>query len=211
MLRRESDIDDQVHTLGLRLASKFATWDANAEVATQFGEFGGLDHRAFAAHIGAGHKIASLNNARLGLAYNFGSGDDDPEDGDHKTFDNQYPLNHAYYGYMDFFSLQNMHNLEATFNTKIGKKLALRLGYQNFWLAQEDDDAWYNAGAGVIRRASEDVASHVGSELDFTVKRPFGSLALELGYSRFFPGSYIKDIESRQDANFVYLQPKFTF
>ena len=47
------------------------------------------------------------------------SGDDDPTDGVHATFDNLYPLNHVYYGYMDLFALQNLRNVELSVETAL--------------------------------------------------------------------------------------------
>ena len=51
---------------------------------------------------------------RRRLPFNYGSGDDDPQDGAHGTFDQLYPLGHAYYGYIDPFALQNLRNTEVT-------------------------------------------------------------------------------------------------
>lgn len=108
MLRNEGSVGDEVHTVGTRFGSKRQSWDLNGEVAGQFGQYGGMDQRAFMLHIGGGYTAKMVNNSRFGLAYNFGSGDGDPTDSTRNTFDNLYPLNHAYYGYMDFFSLQNI-------------------------------------------------------------------------------------------------------
>jgi hypothetical protein len=158
-----------------------------------------------------GYTFRTLNNSRIGFGYNFGSGDGDPTDAKHTTFDNQYPLNHAYYGFMDFFALQNMHNAEAIFNTKLWNAFGLRLAYQAFWLAKEDSDAWYNAGAGAVRKATGEVNSYVGSEVDITVKYGLKNVALEAGYSHFFTGSYIQDTGPKNDADFLYLTTKTSF
>ena len=146
------------------------------------------------------------------MAYNYGSGDSNLGDGTHSTFDQLYPLGHAYWGYMDFFTLQNLHNLEGTLNTVFGGGFAARLAYHSFWLVQEDTDAWYNAGAGVVRQAAADVASHVGSEIDITLGRSFwqGRVAVEAGYGRFLAGKYMRNTGLSADADFFYLQTKVT-
>lgn len=90
------------------------------------------------------------STSRLGLAYNYGTGDGDPGDNEHWTFDNHYPLNHAYYGYMDLFSLQNMHNISATAQT-VWRGARLRLAYQAFWIDEPEADAWYDAGGGASK------------------------------------------------------------
>ena len=208
---------DSVHSFGTRFDTKKAEWDFNGELVGQTGKFSGLDHRAFAAHIEGGYTAQDLNNTRFSLAYNYASGDNDSTDGDHTTFDNFYPLNHAYYGYLDLFAWQNMHNIEATLKTKIIEgKVALRLAYQGFWLVEEDKDSWYDAGRGAFKTAAAgaDVDSYAGSEIDFTAQYWVipEKVVTVVGYSHFFSGSYLNDIETDPgDANFFYVQTKIIF
>ncbi len=170
-----------------------------------------MRHRAYAAHIGAG--LILFPKWHLGTAYNFASGDSDSTDGKHQTFDNLYPLNHAYYGYMDFFSLQNIHNAESVITWKANTQNKFRLAYEGFWLAKATSDSWYNAGAAAIRRATGPVSSYVGSEIDATLTTRFGDWPIStlLGYSHFFAGSYISQTGSSRDSNFFYLQGKYVF
>lgn len=212
LLRHEQRQDDRVHTLGARFDTKNGPWDMNGELMGQFGDYGVLDQSATAFHLGAGY---TYQGTRIGGAFNYGSGDDDPNDGEHGTFDNQYPLNHAYYGFMDFFSLQNMRNAELTLKRKFAGKVAFRIAWQGFWLVQEDTDAWYNAGAGAIRNAAggTDVDDYVGSEVDITIGVPVHKrVALAAGYSHLFIGSYVEQTgASDGDADFGYLQLKWNF
>lgn len=213
LFRHESNIDDEIHTLGSRFDTQLGDWDFNGELAGQWGDYGALDHEAMMAHIEVGYTVQAFNQSRFAVAYNYGSGDDDPTDGTHNTFDNLYPLNHAYYGYMDLFALQNIHNAEVSFKTRLWETLPVRLAYQGFWLAEEDTDAWYNAGAGPVRNAGgSDVDSYVGSEIDLTVKYAITqSINVEAGYSHFFAGNYVDDTGPSRDADFVYLQSKINF
>ena len=55
-------------------------------------------------HVGGSYTADLPGQLKLGTAFHLGSGDDDPADGVHGTFDQLYPLGHAYYGYMDFFA-----------------------------------------------------------------------------------------------------------
>jgi hypothetical protein len=213
LLRHEGDVEDDVQTLGGRMTTTSGALDVEVEAAAQFGTFGGETHRGYMVHSALGYTAADLNGSRFGVAYNYGSGDGDSGDGTHSTFDNLYPLNHAFYGYMDFFALQNLHNFEATFNTVFGGGFAARVAYQGFWLVQENTDAWYNAGAGVVRPApAADVASHVGGEIDITLRRSFlqGQVAVEAGYGRFLAGEYVRDTGPSEDADFFYLQTKLS-
>lgn len=208
LLRHEDDFDDEVYTAGARADASFGALSLDAEIAVQLGTFGGLDHRAAAVHVGG--NVAVSGETRLGLQYNFGSGDADGDDGDHGTFDNLYPTNHLFYGQMDLFSLQNLHNAEASLSGEPAPDLAVKLAWDAFWLAQEDEDAWYNAALGVVRSATGDADPYVGSELDLTVSRPLlgGRMVLELGYGHFFAGAFVDDTGRSEDADFLYLQAR---
>ena len=205
LLRSEGRIDDQVFTLGTRWQTEKEPWEADLEAAFQLGEYGGVEHRALALHTGVAYRALPLNRTRFGLAYSYGTGDGDPGDNEHRTFDSQYPSNHAYYGYMDLFSLQNMHNIEGTAQT-LWRGARLRLAYQAFWIDEPEADAWYNAGAGVVRPAFiADPSSFVGSEVDLTVGRSYGKCTFELGLSHLFRGGYLEDTGSSGEANFAYV------
>ncbi len=212
LFRHQSEAGDGVQTLGGRLTATRDAWDAELEAAVQFGTWGDETHRGSMFHAALGYTAIDLNASRFGVVYNFGSGDGDPNDGTHATFDNLYPLNHAFYGYMDFFALQNLHNIEATFNTSFGGGFAAEVAYQGFWLVHQNTDAWYNAGAGVVRQATQDVASHVGSEIDIILRRSLWQerVALEAGYGRFLTGQYVRSTGPSTDADFFYLQAKIS-
>ena len=170
-----------------------------------------LDHDAAMFHVGADKDMLSGN---VGFAYNWASGDSNSLDGDHETFDNLYPLNHAYYGYMDLFSLQNINNIEAVYKKSIlNNKAKLRVAYQRFWL-DDTDDNWYNAGLGSDGNAAVKADDHVGDEIDITIKIPFKEhgVVIVAGYSHFITGKYIADTRlDDNNADFVFVMAKKTF
>jgi len=211
LLRRNARAGDRVHTAGLRVDYKKGIWNADGEAMLQTGRYGFLQQRAYAAHIGFGRRLGQ--HWHLDAAYNYGSGDSNAQDGKHQTFDNLYPLNHAYYGYMDLFSLQNIHNGEAVLTWQAGKTNQFRLAYEGFWLVKSGTDAWYHAGAGVLRRAVGPVSPYVGSEIDVTLATSFKPwhISTLLGYSHFFAGAYIEQTGTSRDANFFFLQSKYTY
>lgn len=216
LLRRDRKSDDEVATLGVRFVTTFGSWEVDGEFPWQFGTYGGVDHEAFAVHLGGGRTWSGARESRLGVAYNFATGDS-ADERSHRTFDNLYPLNHAYYGYMDLFSWQNMHNAELTWKIAPRDDVSFRLAYQDFWLAEPNTDAWYNAGAVKIRQAGQGQSadSHVGRELDLTVRHRLSlgrvSASLEAGYSYFFSDAYVRDTGPSRDADFAYLQTRFEY
>ena len=208
LLRREARVDDVVHTVGTRIDAAYGAWSLDAEVAGQSGRHGGLTHRAALLHVGASYTAELPGTPKLGAAYNYGSGDDDPTDGVHRTFDQLYPLGHAYYGYIDLFALQNLHNTEVTIEMALPGKVGLRVGVQDFVLAAPGSDAWYNVAGAVVHRATGEAPSaHVGNEVDFTLRIPLGPVRLEVGYGRFFGGPYLRDANfAQRSADFLYVQ-----
>ena len=217
-----------IYTLGLRVKStpgQFRGFDYEAELAGQLGNFYDsaqakrLDQEALAAHVAGGYTFEKTSwKPRLGLEYNFSSGDRDPADGTHQTFDNLFPTNHRFYGFMDLISWQNIHNLRFATSTRPFKGFALTADYHLFWLA-DTSDFFYNA-AGAPRRTggyglqpAND--SFAGSELDLIATYQWKNLAIaQLGYAHFFRGEYVKQSLSAagsQDADWFYAQITLNF
>ncbi len=214
LLRRAARVDDAVHTVGTRVDSRYGAWAFDTELAAQTGRYGGLEHRAALFHAGGSYTTGLPGKVKLGAAFNVGSGDDDdPADGIHGTFDQLYPLGHAYYGYMDFFALQNLRNAEFTVEAALPRRTTLRVALQDFALLSPGTDAWYNVGGAVVHQAADaPLSSHVGNELDVTVRLPVGPVGLEVGYGRFFGGAYLRDASFTLDtADFFYLQTMVGF
>ena len=207
--RENEQFGDEVSTIGLRFTNENLRWQPDLQAAYQFGEFGGDDHSAWMVHAGAKH---NLESGSFSLAYNFASGDSNLSDGKHGTFDNLYPLNHPYYGHMDLFSLQNVHNLELSYTKRLRRGVQVYASWNAFWLAKEDTDAWYNAGLAPIRIATTDVDAYVGNEFDITVRAPLfsGRVSLLAGMSAFLAGSYLEDFDLVEDAYFYYVSATYT-
>ena len=212
----------EIYTLGTRLESteKTKPWDYYAEVAGQFGHIDGpggkyfgqttsnsVSQRALAAVVGGGYTFATNWKPHLGLEYNYASGDSNPKDNVNGTFDNLYPTNHKFYGFIDLFSWKNVHNPHATFSVTPLKNLKLQLDGNLFWLA-ETSDSWYRATQTQIRRdVTGNAGSFVGSEIDVTATySPHKRVKLQAGYSRFFTGDFVADTGTHSDADFAYGQ-----
>ena len=209
LYRGNSDLDDQVHTIGARVVRQAAPWRFELQGAWQFGDFDGLDHNATMLHTSV---TRDLDAGSLTVSYSYGSGDDDPNDDKHRTFDNLYPRNHPVYGHMDLFSLQNVHNIELAYLRPVSERLRLRAAVNGFWLDDANNDAWYNAGRAPVRRATSSADSYVGSELDLMLTFTLipNQLSLNTGLSRFFGGDFLDDTGAGGDADFFYLQLSYS-
>lgn len=227
-----------IYTAGFRLKSKageIGNWDYSLESAIQFGDFqdrrlGGdaaprLDHQANMVVAQLGYTFNDVpGTPRFGIEYAHGSGDRNPTDDKHETFENLFPTNHKFYGYMDFVSLQNIHDLRAIFQLKPHRRMSVAVEVHGFWLADTHDNFYNVAGAprgGVAPTAGNnygvnpDYDSYVGSELDIIAGYALTRFAqLEMGYGHFFIGDYIESSLSAvgsADADYVYAQATLTF
>jgi hypothetical protein len=191
---------------------KLNGWEAEGEFAFQTGQVSDLDLTAFAAHIGGGYNFKCPWSPRLFAEYNFASGDDNPHDGNIETFQNLFPSNHAYYGFMDLFSWQNMHNPELSLKVKPCKQVGLETDFHWFWLANTND-AWYRAnGTTRVRPITPGAPNYVGAELDVLMTfQPVKPLVIWVGYSHFFAGSYVCATGACDDADFGYAQMTINF
>ena len=189
--------------------------DYDGEYAFQTGKVRGLDLTAFAVHTGLGYTFDLPWTPRLGVEYNFATGDSHPGDTDLETFQNLFPTNHKFYGYMDVFSWQNMHNPAVSLKVVPCKKITAQLDYHGFWLATNEDVLYRANGTTAVRPLTplaRNADKFAGSELDFTVTyKPVKQVGFQAGYSHFFAGSYLKDTGAHDDADFGYVQTTIEF
>ncbi|MBA2435044.1 MAG: alginate export family protein [Chthoniobacterales bacterium] len=203
--------DEERYTIGGRVFGAFHGFDYEVENAYQFGSVGSGDVSAWMLATEAGYTCKNAPLApRLWLGFDYASGDDGAG-GDVGTFNQLFPLGHAYFGYADVIGRQNIVDIHPGFSVKVGEKLTAKTEGHFFWRA-EAADALYNAGGGVVRPGAPGTSTEVGSEVDVVANYKFGRhLDLELGYSHFFPGNFIKQTGPDEDIDFFYLQTQFYF
>lgn len=228
-----------IYTAGGRIKSvpgQIGNWDYAVEGAYQFGDFrdyrlgagsARLAQSAFMTVVQGGYTFTNFwSQPRLGAVYSYSSGDSNPNDGTHGTFDNLFPTNHRLYGLMDFFSLQNVQDLRGTLQLKPLSRLNLALEGHGFWLADTHDNFYTVAGAprggvgttpGTGYGINPSYSSFVGTELDVIATYSVTRYAqVEAGYGHFFVGDYIRQSLAApgfgsKDANYFYVQGNMTF
>lgn len=142
----------------------------NGELAGQWGKFAGDTVHAWMAAAEAGYTFETCPwTPRLGIGFDFGSGDEDPSDGTHDTFSQLYPDSHTYLGLIDAVGRQNVlaTNVNVTFEPL--ESVTTRLAWYTFW-NDAKRDALYDANGAATRRDTLGNAGHdIGNELDLTV------------------------------------------
>jgi len=225
-----------IYTIGGRLKSKpgeLGNFDYSLEGAYQFGDFADptkpaltaprLKQDAFMFVAQGGYTFADLwATPRLGLEYDYSSGDGNSADGMHGTFDNLFPTNHKFYGYMDFISLQNIQDVRGELTLKPTTRLSVALEGHGFWLANTHDYFYNVAGAPRTTGGASGYGIHsgyspfVGTELDLIAGYALTRYAqIEGGYGHFFTGKYIQQslvsAGGERDADYAYVQFTLNF
>lgn len=219
-----------IYTVGTRWASlpgRLGGWDYSLEAAGQFGSInqGGarLTQRACAINVAGGHTWKDVSGTpRVGVGYDFGSGDGNPTDGENNTVELLFGTNHRLYGNMDLLGLRNLHIPRVETSLKPVKGLTLSLAWLGFWLVETADYLYPESGAG---RGGNGYGRHpgfdsfVGQELDVLADwKPASWNTVRLGYGHFFAGDYIRQsLDSTPanggavDADWLYAQVSFNF
>ncbi len=204
---------EERHTIGLRVNGKLAdsSLDYDAEAAYQFGRVGQADINAYMFASQVGYKFKECDwSPRAFVGFDLASGDD-KAGGDVETFNQLFPLGHAYMGYIDAIGRQNIMDLSLGASVNPCQGVTANLAHHFFW-RESDNDAVYNAGGGVLRAAGAGSDESLGSELDFTLKyKCCAHTAWLFGYSHFFAEGYIPQSGASKDIDFVYTQVQYTF
>ncbi len=207
--------NEERHTVGGRLwgtiPEQRLDWDV--EAAIQVGEIGAADIFAYMIATEIGYTFDDWHwfPVRWHIGMDYASGDN-KAGGDVGTFNQLFPLGHAFFGYIDAIGRQNILDISTGLTMKPTKKLLVKLTGHAFWRA-DDADAVYNAGGGILRAAAPGAgADEIGAELDMLVKYPFTShLVGTFGYSHFFASTFFEQTGRSRDVDFVYLIMQYTF
>ena len=202
------------HSIGARLDGPISDTplDFDLETAYQFGDHASRDIRAFMFASQMGYRLSDLPGApRLTFGFDYASGDKNPLDARVNTFNQLFPLAHAYFGFIDIVGRQNIIALTPGLSLKPLNPLTLRFDLHFFWRA-DLNDAFYHAGGGIVRPADPLLSRRVGSEMDWTLQyRMNRHTVVTGGYSHFFPGPFIKESGPAEGIHFAYIMIQYTF
>jgi len=211
----ESGVGDEIrHTFGLfteRPAGK--GWDYGLFAAGQLGEFGRDDIRAFGVIARAGYTFKTDWKPRVGVEFNYASGDRDPHDGVAGTFDGIFGAMDIPYGWMNVVSWKNLEDYVLNFSVQPAKSIKVSVDYHYFRLAQARD-AWYWVNGKPERRdPSGQAGQDLGHELDVIARWQVNKeLELLFGYAHFFPGSFVRSTPgSHTGADWAFAQFVYSF
>lgn len=210
----------QLYTPGFRLVRKPVKGqvDFEAESALQLGTSSSaangpaLNHQAFFLHLSLGYTSALPWQPRLGLAYDYASGDQNPEDGENNRFDTLYGARRFEYGPTGSYGAiarSNLSSPEIRLDCKPATNTEFMIAHRGIWLDSEKD-AWTAAG---VRDASGRSGSFVGQQLEARLRWDAipGNLRLETGIAQLFPGSFQESAPNGNPADTTYAYFEMTW
>lgn len=209
-------VNFDVNLFGGRWLGRQGNWLCEFEGGYQLGTYGAQAQEAGFAVVGGGHEWSRQSwKPTLWCYYDWASGDQNPTDAKHNTFNQLFPLAHKYFGFMDLIARQNIQDFNCLLTATPTKKTKALVWWHVFHLA-EARDALYNA-AGVPFRSDPTGASgtDVGQELDLLWQVQVNPRADVLfGYSHFWAGAFVEATNPAGvsgDADFYYSQWSYRF
>lgn len=206
--------DENRFTLGSRFWGSRGRWDYEAMLAGQWGSWAGDHIEAWAWTLDGGYTFENTaSRPRVGAGFDWASGDKDPFDGSVETFDQLYPLGHAYFGYLDLIGRKNTQSINVNVSAwPVPKKLRTYAAWHSFWL-QSREDAIYNAAGRAGRRDRTGNSSReMGHELDLTLLWNIDvHQSILVGYSHLWAGEFIEKTGPSDDPDLMYFQYRYRF
>jgi len=203
------------YTLGSRFWGKTENWDYEAMVAGQWGHWAGDTIQAWAWTFQGGYTFEEFPwKPRVGAAFDYATGDDNPRPGSAVgTFDQLFPLGHAWLGYIDLVGRQNIHAFNLNLSAwPVRQKVKTALAWHAFWLNAKEDSLYAANGAALRRDPAGKSGREVGNELDLTLLWQLDRHSeLLFGYSHFWNGTFITKTGPSEDPDLFYVQYAFRF
>lgn len=205
--------DLNVYTIGGRFGGKTGGFDYDVEGGGQWGKWAGDEVHAWMFASDGGYTFKDVPmSPRIGLGFDYASGDDTPRDRSHDTWNQLYPTGHAFLGFADDVARANILAPNVNVGFKPLKNVTAKLYWYHFWL-DSNLDALYNAGGVPIRRNTTGSSGNdVGDELDATVTWQIDvHSSILIGWSHFWPSNFINTSGASRDLDYFYLQYQFRF
>ncbi len=211
-----------IFTAGTRflLPKAKGQFDYGVEGAYQFGKsrLSGsgpdLDHRAWFLHAHLGYTFDGAWSPRLRLAFDYASGDDNPNDGSNNRFETLFGARRFEYGPTGIYGAVARFNLlspEVRLELKPQSNMQLMFAWRPVWVAS-DQDAWT---AARVQDPIGSSGSFIGNQ--FEVRWRWNilpkSVRIEAGIAYLAQGEFQKDAPGGQNTDTVYgyMQVAWTF
>lgn len=198
---------------GLRLKGAVHTsLDYSVEAVREAGSVGPQPIRAWAMTGGAAYEFHSVPaRPRAFAQYDFASGNSNPSDGVHRTFDTIYPTAHDRFGIVDQFGWQNIRSWRIGATVVPHRRWSVTAQYLDFRVATADDAVYNSSGSPIAFSTSPAQSStRLGVEGDvyswYELNR---HLNVGGGYGRFDAGPFLSPLTTGHTYTYPYFAINF--
>jgi hypothetical protein len=185
--------------------------DYSGEWIAECGNDGPNRIDAWGASLGAGYTIARIGwKPRAFWQYDYASGDKNPTDGMHGTFDTMYPTAHDRFGIADQFGWQNIIGERAGLTIEPRHRWTITGQYLDFWLASATDALYNTAGGAIVRDTTGNSGTHIGKEADvYTWYELNRHVNVGVGLGHIFSGEFLDKTTTGRNYNYPYFALNF--
>ncbi len=197
---------------GLRICEEDKKmFDYDVTYIRQGGYFSQDDIDAYGYHLQFAYYFKKMClKPGISIEYSFASGDSNPYDGDHETFDGAFGARDKMYGRMNLFHFSNLKDVQINLNITPKRWVCLKAEFHKFWLA-ERKDGWY-LNAREYRDKSGASGDEVGRELDFFAIIDLSkNNQFQIGFGHFWPNGFAEKQASHKQSNWVFLQYMYKY
>jgi len=185
-------LDEKAYGFRIR-GTNLANFDYRYQLVVERGSAGPNDIQAWATTTGLGYTVRRLGwKPRFFAAYDYASGDRNPNDGRHGTFDTMYPTAHDRFGIIDQFGWQNIVAWRGGITIAPHRRWSITAQYLDLWLASGTDAAYNSSGEMILRDPTGRSGKHLGNEVDiYTWYEINREIHIGGGVGHLFPGEFI--------------------
>lgn len=217
-LRQADTGDISIHTVGLNLEAvhRWGPGDLDLLVwaAGQGGQWESLDHAAWALSLEAGYRLVDVpTKPWLRAGWYRGSGDDDPDDGDHGTFFQVLPTARLY-AQTPFYNMMNNEEVFLQLVMAPAEVVDLRIDWHHLWATESEDLVYAGGGAtqtrpvfgfsGYSARGHSDVADLLDISVEYAAHP---RLKIGAYYGHAFGGSAVDaQYPASGDLDYAYFE-----
>jgi hypothetical protein len=185
--------------------------DYSAEWIAERGNDGPNNIQAWASTDGVGYRFDRLWwKPRVFWQYDFASGDKNPNDGGHGTFDTMYPTAHDRFGLTDQFGWQNIESERVGLTIEPRHRWTITGQYLDLWLASATDALYNTSGAAIVRDTKGNSGTHVGEEFDaYTWYELNRHVNVGVGFGHLEGGEFLARTTKAPNYNSPYFSINF--
>ena len=185
--------------------------DYTAQWIGEYGHDGPNGINAWGATVGAGYRVDRIWwKPRVFWQYDYASGDKNPTDGTHGTFDTMYPTAHDRFGITDQFGWQNIIAERVGLTIEPRHRWTVTGQYLDFWLASATDALYNTSGGVIVRDATGKSGTHIGHEADvYTWYELNRHVNVGVGLGHIFGGQFLEKTTKGPNYNYPYFAINF--